>query len=234
MKSIGKAIILASILIPTMPHAQEFKLTDADRKAVVADVVKYLAEHPKEFTDAVAEYKKKNEMANAFEGAAEAPWQGNSAAPVRIVVFSDYGCADCVATEHVLDDVLSGRKDVVVIHQALPQSGEDAIQAAFALITVFNTQGQEAWAKLRAGILKYGATPEGRIHAFADAGLKPTGEPAADVKLSMLKSAEMAKRAGLEHPPGIIVMKGDGVVPLTGKVTQTLIDQAVAVLDGKK
>jgi protein-disulfide isomerase len=231
MKAISRALVLASMVIPSTVAAQQAVLSDADRRLVVQEVIEHFRKNPSELLGAVsAEKPAQTSRAEEFNGSALDPVQGPADAPYSILVFSDYGCAPCNETEKMLDTLLAERKDVRVVHRDYPVSGEHSVAASLDVIAAFNASPPTDWLKLRAGLIEKGVAPEYRIEALRAAGIEQNGEVGASVKLTLLKNRELARRAGVNTLPAIIVMKGDGVVPISGTVTKQGVLKAFDLL----
>lgn len=233
MKALSKALILATMLIPSAVCAQQPRLSDEDRKAVVNEVIEYFRKNPGELLGAVAAQKTQPPAlpsVEAFAGSAVDPWYGRADAPISIMVFSDYGCSTCNEVEAMLDNIATTRNDVKIVHRDYPVSGEDSVAASLDVIQAFNSKPQGDWMKLRQQLMAKGVAPEYRIEALRAAGIEQSGETSAGVKLTLLKNRELARRAGVKTLPAVIVMKGDGVVPISGDVTVEGVNEAIRLL----
>jgi protein-disulfide isomerase len=236
MNRLSRALFLTTMLIPSFAAAQEPKLSDQDRQEIVREVVEHFRAHPEELVDALVAGRKDREAAkpepkaDAFAGADADPWSGRADAPISVLVFSDYSCAPCVAVEQLLDQVSSERDDVKVVHRDFPVGGPDATQASLDLIGAFN-RGED-WMKLRERLIVNGVGPEARITAFQEAGIAPTAETSPAAKLTLLRNKELARRAGVNNLPSLIVMKGDKIVALSGDITKAGLEKAIGMLGG--
>jgi protein-disulfide isomerase len=221
------------MLIPSAVCAQQARLSDEDRKAVVNEVIEHFKQHPEELLGASAAQKAQPPSApavEAFAGSAIDPWYGNADAPISIMVFSDYGCSTCNEVETMLDKIATSRDDVKIVHRDYPVSGEDSVAASLDVIQAFNSKPQGDWMKLRQQLMAKGVAPEYRIEALRAAGIDQSGETSAGVKLTLLKNRELARRAGVKTLPAVIVMKGEGVVPISGDVTADGVNEAIRLL----
>ncbi|MBY3433356.1 thioredoxin domain-containing protein [Rhizobium laguerreae] len=233
MKAVSKALILATMLIPSAVCAQQPRLSDEDRAAVVNEVIEHFRKNPGELLEATSANRSQPPAApaaDAFVGSAVDPWYGREEAPISILVFSDYGCAPCNEVETMLDRIATSRDDVKIVHRDYPVSGEDSVAASLDVIQAFNSKPQGDWMKLRQQLIAKGVAPEYRIEALRTAGIAQSGETSAGVKLTLLKNRELAKRAGVKTLPAVIVIKGDGVVPISGDVTAEGLNQAIRLL----
>nr|WP_250807769.1 thioredoxin domain-containing protein [Neorhizobium tomejilense] len=230
MKALSRALVIASMLIPSVAAAQQASLSDADRRLIVREVIEHFRKNPGELIGAVAADKPAEQSKSDFTGAAMDPVHGPEDAPYSILVFSDYGCGPCNDAEKMLDGLLKERKDIKLVHRDYPVSGEDSVAASLDVIAAFNATPPQDWLKLRAGLMEKGVAPEYRIQALRAAGIEQNGDVSASVKLTLLKNRELARRAGVNTLPAIIVMKGDGVVPLSGGVTKEGVLKALELL----
>lgn len=236
MRAVSKALILALMLIPSAALAQQSRLSDEDRKAIVNEVIDHFRKNPAELNQAITAAKTPEPTTaatQAFAGSAVDPWSGSVNAPISILVFSDYGCGPCNDVEAILDRLAQSRSDVKVVHRDYPVSGEDSVAASLDVIQAFNAKPQGDWMKLRQQLMSRGVAPEYRIEALRAAGIEQTGETSASVKLTLLKNRELALRAGVRTLPAVIVMKDDGVVPISGEVTAEGINEAIRLLSEK-
>lgn len=233
MKAVSRALILASMLIPSAAAAQQQRLSDNDMKAIVTEVIEHFRSNPQELIQAIVAGTKAEPAPKApaadFTGAAVDPWYGKGDAPISIMVFSDYGCGPCNDVEKVLDRIVDSRSDVKVVHRDYPVSGEDAVAASLDVLSAFNAKAD--WMKLRAEFMNNGIAPEYRIQALKAAGIEQSGEVSAAVKLTLLKNRELAQRAGVNTLPAVIVMKGEGVVPISGDITAQNVQEAIRLLE---
>ncbi|MDW9478949.1 thioredoxin domain-containing protein [Sinorhizobium meliloti] len=232
MKAVSRALVLATMLIPSAAHAQQSRLSDEDRRGIVNEVIEHFRKNPEELVEAIAAAKRPEAMAgaDAFVGSAVDPWYGPADAPISIMVFSDYGCAPCNDVEKILDRIAASRGDVKIVHRDYPVSGEHSVAASLDIIQAFNAKPQVDWMKLRRELMEKGVAPEYRIEALRFAGVDQSAEASAAVKLTLLKNRELARRAGVSTLPAVIVMKGDGVVPISGDVTEEGINEAIRLL----
>ncbi|MCZ7861867.1 thioredoxin domain-containing protein [Agrobacterium salinitolerans] len=230
MKAVSKALVLATMLMPSAALAQQPRLSDEDRKAVVSEVIEYFRNNPEDLIGAITAAKRPEAKADAFAGSAVDPFYGREDAPISIMVFSDYGCAPCNEVEAILDRIADSRSDVKIVHRDYPVSGEHSVAASLDVIQAFNAKPQGDWMKLRRELMAKGVAPEYRIEAMRAAGIEQSGETSAGVKLTLLKNRELARRAGVNTLPAVIVMKGDGVVPISGDVTEAGINEAIGLL----
>jgi protein-disulfide isomerase len=232
MKAVSKALVLATMLIPSAVLAQQSRLSEEDRKAVVGEVIDYFRKNPNDLIEAITASKRPASTpgSESFVGSAIDPWYGEENAPISIMVFSDYGCAPCNDVETILDRIADARSDVKIVHRDYPVSGEHSVAASLDVIQSFNSKPQGDWMALRRELMAKGVAPEYRIEALRAAGIKQSGETSAAVKLTLLKNRELARRAGVATLPAVIVMKGDGVVPISGDVTEAGINEAIRLL----
>jgi protein-disulfide isomerase len=230
MKAVSKALVLATMLMPSAALAQQPRLSDEDRKAVVSDVIEHFRKNPEELIEAITANKRPDPKVNAFDGSAVDPWYGREDASISIMVFSDYGCAPCNGVEAILDRIADARSDIKVVHRDYPVSGENSVAASLDIIQAFNAKPQADWMTLRRQLMAKGVAPEYRIEALRAAGIEQSGETSTAVKLTLLKNRELARRAGVNTLPAVIVMKGDGVVPISGDVTEAGINEAIRLL----
>lgn len=230
MKAVSKALVLATMLMPSAALAQQPRLSDEDRKAVVSEVIEYFRNNPEDLIGAITAAKRPEAKVDAFAGSAVDPFYGHADAPISIMVFSDYGCAPCNEVEAILDRIADSRSDVKIVHRDYPVSGEHSVAASLDVIQAFNAKPQGDWMKLRRELMAKGVAPEYRIEAMRAAGIEQSGETSAGVKLTLLKNRELARRAGVNTLPAVIVMKGDGVVPISGDVTEAGINEAIGLL----
>jgi protein-disulfide isomerase len=233
VNAVSKALILATMLIPSAVCAQQPRLSDDDRNAVVNEVIEHFRKNPEELLGAASAQKAQPSAAPAapsFAGSAVDPWYGRADAPISIMVFSDYGCTTCNEVETMLDKIATARDDVKIVHRDYPVSGEDSVAASLDVIQAFNSKPQGDWMKLRQQLMAKGVAPEYRIEALRAAGIEQSTETSAGVKLTLLKNRELARRAGVKTLPAVIVMKGDGVVPISGDVTVEGINEAIRLL----
>lgn len=232
MKAVSRALVLATMLIPSAALAQQPRLSDEDRKAVVGEVIDYFRKNPDELIGAITEARRPDAKSGpeAFAGSAVDPWYGREDAAISIMVFSDYGCAPCNDVEKILDRIADARSDVKIVHRDYPVSGEHSVAASLDVIQAFNVKPRADWMALRRELMAKGVAPEYRIEALRAAGIDQTGETGAAVKLTLLKNRELARRAGVTTLPAVIVMKGEGVVPISGDVTEAGINEAIRLL----
>lgn len=235
MKAATRALVLATMLIPSVSAAQQPRISDADRQEIVNQVIEHFRRNPGELLGTITSGKTAAEAAGVgnadFEGGAQDPWSGVENAEYTVMVFSDYGCTPCNDVEKMLDGLVAERKDVRIVHRDYPVSGENSVAASLDVIGAFNSRPQQDWKKLRAELMAKGVQPEYRIQALRAAGIDEAGETPASVKLTLLKNRELARRAGVKNLPAVIVMKGDGVVPISGTVTRKDVDKALALLN---
>lgn len=230
MKAVSKALVLATMLMPSAALAQQPRLSDEDRKEVVSEVIEHFRKNPEELIEAITAAKRPEAKAASFVGSAVDPFYGREDAPISIMVFSDYGCAPCNEVEVILDRIADTRSDVKIVHRDYPVSGEHSVAASLDVIQAFNAKPRGDWMKLRRELMAKGVAPEYRIEAMRAAGIEQSGETSAAVKLTLLKNRELARRAGVNALPAVIVMKGDGVVPISGDVTEAGINEAIRLL----
>lgn len=234
MMAAARALVLASMLIPSAATAQQPRLSDEDRKAVVQEVIEHFRRNPGELLESLARQNAdaapSKRTAENYSGSALDPWDGKEDAAYSIMVFSDYGCAPCNDVEKMLDSLVKDRADVKVVHRDYPVSGENSVAASLDVISAFNASPKQDWLKLRSLIMEKGVEPEYRIQALRAAGIEQAGETSASVKLTLLKNRELARRAGVNTLPAIIVMKGDGIVPVSGTVTRQGVEKAMELL----
>ena len=236
MKIISRVILVGSMLIPFIAQAQEVKLSKLDRDIIIKEVIRHFEDNPEKILQALSTQEKtpnKQTRNLTFQDAATVPWEGNPEGEFTILVFSDYGCSQCNAAEDVVRSVSTKRNDVLITYRDTPISSENAVSASLDLMTVFKSKGRDAWAKLRSGIRTYGVKPEGRIKALEEAGLIATSKTTSDIKVALLKNRELARRAGVQELPAVIIMRGEGVVPISGTITEELVLQAISLLAKK-
>lgn len=239
MKSTLSALAAFTMLFSSAAYAQEARLSPDDKKEIIEAVIEHFRQNPGELlasgtarpATAAAAKPDATPTVDQFDGAARVPWSGDPAAKVSVMVFSDYGCEPCVATETMLDRLATERPSLKIVHNDDPVSGPDAVNASLALIAAYN-KGED-WKALRAGILKYGVSPDNLRKAFDGAGIA-VAEVTPEVKLALLRNRDVARRAGVKALPAVIVIKGDSVVPIAGDVTYEGVRKAIAMLDAGK
>ena len=123
---------------------------------------------------------------------------------------------------------------MLISYKDVPSSNPNAVAASLDLISVFNSQGRDAWRKLRSNYLTQGIKPEERIKALVDADISTDIKVTNDAKIALLKNREIAKKAGVNNLPAVIIMDNKKVITTSGNVTDDLIIQAIERLENQK
>lgn len=224
------AAFLVAAMSTTVSLAQEpIKLSGADRALVVREVVDYFKQHPDELVEAIVKWRESNSDEIVKAQTADTlpdPTTGRADAPVTIIEFGDYGCAECNGVSSVLDAVALADKDVRLMHRDFPRSNIDAVQASLDLISAASKGGD--WHAMRRLYLIEGVAPETRIKALAASGAQVTNEDRAKASETLTKSKTLAEKAGVTTLPAVIVVVGSKVQALTGPQTKDSVLAAIA------
>lgn len=228
------AAALVAMLTSTVAMAQEpIKLTDTDRQQIVNEVIDYFRQHPQELVESIVKWRES--QGGSTEKDAEVvkaerlpdPFTGRADAPVSIIEFSDYGCADCNTVSATLLEVAAMDPDIRIIHRDSPRSSKDATAASIDMISVAAKPGGK-WQQMRAIYMKDGVQPETRIKALAEAGVEIDNTDRRKAMTTMEISNGLATRAGATSLPAIIVIVGNKVQALSGLQSKESILQAIA------
>jgi protein-disulfide isomerase len=214
--------------------AQEpIKLTDSDRQQIVNEVIEHFRQHPQELVESIVKWRESQSGDAEKVGESEKterlpdPFTGRTDAPVSIIEFSDYGCAECNAVSATLLEVASMDPDIRIIHRDSPRSSMDATAASIDMISVASKPGGK-WQQMRAVYMKNGVQPETRIKALAEGGVEIDNADRRKAAKTMEVSTGLATRAGATSLPAIIVIVGNKVQALSGMQSKENILQAVA------
>jgi protein-disulfide isomerase len=149
---------LAAGLALAAPAAAETAYTDEERTALRSEIRAYLLEHPEVLFEAVAEFERRNAMAQAdmddalIELNAEDifadghSWVGgNPDGDITLVEFVDYRCGFCRrAHEHVVDFV-EGDGNVRFVVKEFPILGPQSEMSSRLAIAVLHLGGDDAY-----------------------------------------------------------------------------------------
>lgn len=219
MKIVASALAFTMLLAGT---AASQTLSEADRKAIVADVIKHFRENPQELVEAIVSWREKE--AAALRQAA-VPTSGNPAGDVTIFEFPDYGCEPCRKLSAAVDHVAAKDGKVRVVHHDHPSSGQDAVAAALDLLAA-HASGKD-WSALRRAYIAQGVAPEYRIKALDAASINIPSESRASGRDVLVTNRALAAKAGIADLPAIIVSAGGKVQALSGALTAADVEAAV-------
>lgn len=137
------------------------------------------------------------------------PVEGNPAAPIAMLVFSDYACAVCRRVEPWWREAVAEAGDVRVVHRDWPVLGPASRRAARVALA---TQYQGLYARYHAELIRTGRLDEGALRAALSrvGGLWPRLE--ADLAIHgeaidalLARTALDAVRLGFRGTPGYLI-----------------------------
>ncbi|MCB1390896.1 MAG: DsbA family protein [Rhodobacteraceae bacterium] len=245
----GSTLSAGPALSQTSGAALSAPASDADREAFRAEVRAYLMEHPEVIFEAVAEYERRQQAAQADMDLAlvqinaddifhdDHSWvTGNPDGDVTLVEFMDYRCGYCRRAQPAVLDLVSGDGNIRLVIKEFPILGpQSEVMSRFAL-AVQQLGGDEPYARAHEALMSW----EGDISAddlrgmASDLGLDGAAVLAAmngdSVTAVLRANHELAQRLQISGTPTFVMGEGDGGELLRGYMPLEQMQQAVARL----
>lgn len=158
-------------------------------------------------------------------------WLGAKNGKVRLVVFVDYACEFCRASQAVIDRLVAEEPDLTVVFRVMTNDpgGDDAANLALAIA---RTRGHEEWSAFHHALDSGNSlAPEAIDKALAAANVKPRcyftpGRPVYDVQASneMYRNSSWGQQRKLTAFPSWVIGKGR----LTSPIEYAAVKAAIA------
>ncbi len=218
------APVVAATLALASPAAAETGYSDDEREALRSEIRAYLLEHPEVLFEAVAEYERRNAVAQAdMDGAlieinAEDIFEdgyswvgGNPDGDLTLVEFVDYRCGFCRrAFDHVMDFVETDGNIRFVVKE-FPILGPQSELSSRLAVAVLELGGDAAYAEVHERLLalESDVTESAIADMVADLGIDPDEvmeRMAADEVTAVLaENRALAQRLQINGTPSFIL-----------------------------
>jgi len=228
------ALLLAGVAGAGAGAAATSAAQDASGRAGIEAIVReYILQHPEIIPEAMARLRSR-ETAQAIAAdrtAIERPfagaWAGNPQGDVTLVMFTDYACGYCRASNPDLDRLLRDDPRLRVVWREVPVLGPDSEAAARTALAAAKQDGR--YLPLHRAIFAGGRADAGHLAAAVraagvDAGRLAADRNGADVGRELDANLALASRLGVSGTPAFVI--GDQLLP--GAVGHDRLAAAIA------
>ena len=154
----GSTLSAGPALSQTSGAALSAPASDADREAFRAEVRAYLMEHPEVIFEAVAEYERRQQAAQADMDLAlvqinaddifhdDHSWvTGNPDGDVTLVEFMDYRCGYCRKAQAEVEELIASDGNIRFVVREFPILGENSLVSSRFALAVRAVAGDDAY-----------------------------------------------------------------------------------------
>ncbi|MCA0207412.1 MAG: DsbA family protein [Proteobacteria bacterium] len=249
--ALGGVALAGPVLAQSSAPATASTMGEAEREAFRSEVRAYLMEHPEVIFEAVAEYERQQQAAQADMDLALVQinaedifrdghsWvAGNPEGDITLVEFMDYRCGYCRRAQPAVMDLIGTDGNIRLVVKEFPILGpQSEVMSRFA-IAVQQVGGDEPYGRVHDALMAWEGdiTPEDLRGIAGDLGLdaeRVMAEMSGDAVTAVLRANhELAQRLQISGTPTFVMGEGDDGELLRGYMPLEQMQAVVARLRG--
>ncbi|MCA2010926.1 DsbA family protein [Cereibacter sphaeroides] len=249
--AIGLSALALPALAQTSSPEVSSAMTDADRDALRGEIRAYLLDHPEVIFEAVAEYERRQQTAQADMDLALVQinaedifrdghsWvAGNPEGDITLVEFMDYRCGYCRRAQPAVEELIGTDGNIRLIVKEFPILGpQSEIMSRFA-VAVQQVGGDEPYESVHNALMAWegDVTPDDLRAIASDLSLDADAVLAAmngdEVTAVLQANHALAQRLQISGTPTFIMGAGDEGEMMRGYLPLDQMQAAVSRLRG--